>query len=1545
MGSEVSPPSTNTTQEAQRLLKEARIVANPPTKLLHRVRSKLQFSKSDLTFSTLVDYLDNSDVRSLDAVETLLQTLKSQSSVDKFQSVCRRLFVIAAKHGHTEILKHLFVACGAVDLRQVDSLIQDAIFFRHKSSVELLLQVPHTADAVQYALLTTDYMALDKAREITPLLLNSGLPRSVLDYLILKMYASPAEDFHCEVLEMLVTEAARRNSDGDAETAYKSFGLARYFELQKQVKTASVHYPISPHSLEKSAAMDQLNVVHRPIRNVFGDDIITSPRNLVLKLLERHLQDCSTREGFKNQWPLAKIDLLLDWMPLGAEELTEYSRCILLAAKFQQTIVFTRLLHYRVLSVRSLRSLSGLTVVINFEIVTTLLDFLNRGQLSDQVYAEIINDLLSHACKAKLLPQAVQICSRSRIPVPISFVWTHVIAMTCDASTQDVWISDLFKTTEVRQPDLDMLWKYVLSAEKFPTNTARALLRAGYNSEDVASLFLRSVRTGEEISNLSMIIDEWKIPRRGELRDSFHYRTGNPAKDDKHTAMKSQQQFFSTLATALEIGIECQRLDLCQLLLANGAPLVSAQKSLLEKAVLCGPKHSTLAQDKILDLVLRAEITRTDCQSVLDFALLQAVKSYRYQTVAELIDQGASTIAHGYGCWHLMFLSKSEVPLQYILATTRGGAELSRNFVAIFTSFSSDPEAWIPLLSRLHKAGFADRSCYMEVWQILIQHNKLTNQSMEELIKYSGFGQQARDQFLETCWLYGNLSAIQVLIRKGISQTAAETLFRLVLSGCIASTTVMCSANGHALKRPAAEMVYGIMTLLLRIEMPMYILKVALSSIALLRDEPAVLRVPILITLLEKGARFSEDDDFALLHCLFVDDHILAQHVDASQPPMKARQAALQTCFQFPSGRGAPALPHRLRALTRLLYPPASTPLITLTERDVMSATVMFLSPDSHTPVDLIHLFYHWLQNKTSIRIRNAKDVTMVEKELDCIVRDLVGPKDVNSHLVDRALAVLHQVSPAAESNILSDSKYFSHRIFRISQASLSRYLIATSKAGLIDVVEVLLKIGTNPNVLENGKSALFWAATRNKPDTAKVLISAGAGLNDGSLHEATCRQHLAVMQVLLDARRAQACISDLHHNRTPLLAFVHFDHAMSDINKFPKTINILMKSTQITSKTCSEVELAVEAALSNPHAFRLILALLPWLRTCFCFDPLALQAPLSAGPLRYSLLSLINMWEHRYLSPAQSNSLVLQLQQMGFEEMLYTTEGDQPTNAVNVPKAIIAAQEARKRLSAFVTKECCICTERPDNENDIHAGLAPSCAKSHGWKDDYICSDCLRRYLESRMFPHDNEAIRYKFPSTRIPCWSPRCATTELSHSSLKQYADPQIFRTYDFALCQAALREGKSVVNCSRPGCPGAQWYDNNKELDAVKIFFCNICRQNTCMECNDLYEKHDNRPCPASEEARKSERIKQEEKLSKQALRLEKRCPKCRLMYQKYAGCDHIVCGKDSRVDSKLHLSSFSGFPFVSTYTDKSCRRMSLRILRQVFWSLAWRPYQKV
>jgi len=443
------------------------------------------------------------------------------------------------------------------------------------------------------------------------------------------------------------------------------------------------------------------------------------------------------------------------------------------------------------------------------------------------------------------------------------------------------------------------------------------------------------------------------------------------------------------------------------------------------------------------------------------------------------------------------------------------------------------------------------------------------------------------------------------------------------------------------------------------------------------------------------------------------------------------------------------------------------------------------------------------------------------------------------------------------------------------------------------------------------GHSALFLATQNDHIDVVDILVHSGAKVNDGSLHVAMCQQNHAAIAMLLDAGHDPQHTCDLYDGATPLGAFMQTEFSAIASAYFRATLLDLlgfMYNSLGAEMVSSAITSTFENAMSNAEAFHLMNALIGFFDLHDGVAEQLKQAEIVVGRLTYSALSLVQ-WHETHLTDGERQQLVARFEALGVKPVLYAAEGDQPLNATGLPERL-------QQKHAFNTKECAICGDKPENEHQIHAGLTAACSLIHGWNDDIICSECLQMYLQTKMFPHDDEKIKYKFPSTKVFCWAPKCTNTELDHHILGELVDEGVFTIYDHALFQQELNSGSSVFKCAMQDCPGAIWRDED-EKEELKIFLCPVCFENTCLECNDLYEKHDNQPCPAGEQARTDARRKAEEELSEEALKHEKKCPKCNLMYQKYYGCDHIICGKnvyDNRVDSKSPIPTYS-----------SCRRV--------------------
>lgn len=224
---------------------------------------------------------------------------------------------------------------------------------------------------------------------------------------------------------------------------------------------------------------------------------------------------------------------------------------------------------------------------------------------------------------------------------------------------------------------------------------------------------------------------------------------------------------------------------------------------------------------------------------------------------------------------------------------------------------------------------------------------------------------------------------------------------------------------------------------------------------------------------------------------------------------------------------------------------------------------------------------------------------------------------------------------------------------------------------------------------------------------------------------------------------------------------------------------------------------------------------------------------------------------------------------------------------------------ECTESADMVAVKKCSICFEEIHDTDDIHQALAPACSYgAHTTYNEFICTICLKKHLDTQMFPLDQDAFKHKFPSPTVRCWSWHCRQT-IPHHLVQKYTDPEAFSIYDQQLCRRYLQTDESVFKCAFEDCNGAEWAEN-KDCINSNIFRCPVCSRDTCRECNGPYEMHSDRPCPAGENHRNPPRVKLEETRSKIKLKMKHKCPNCPLRYEKISGCDHIVCGGGSSVE---------------------------------------------
>lgn len=217
--------------------------------------------------------------------------------------------------------------------------------------------------------------------------------------------------------------------------------------------------------------------------------------------------------------------------------------------------------------------------------------------------------------------------------------------------------------------------------------------------------------------------------------------------------------------------------------------------------------------------------------------------------------------------------------------------------------------------------------------------------------------------------------------------------------------------------------------------------------------------------------------------------------------------------------------------------------------------------------------------------------------------------------------------------------------------------------------------------------------------------------------------------------------------------------------------------------------------------------------------------------------------------------------------------------------------QPAEARSLVPIVALCSVHGGTVENDVALHANITTACAESHYDRNLQICTPCLHEYLKGKMFPLGEGDIKQRYPATTVRCWAPGCFMP-LTHSDIQQYADSEVFGVYDQALCQRALLKDDQVLQCASSDCRCFTWVDENISTN-LQHFRCPECCRETCLECNDLYERHCGRECPVRKKHH-STKTRLVEFASKMRVARKHKCPKCPMRYEKNGGCDHITCG---------------------------------------------------
>ena len=1205
---------------------------------------------------------------------------------------------------------------------------------------------------------------------------------------------------------------------------------------------------------------------------LFGGDIwFVKASDLAAKLLKRHLEECAQSVTSGEHWPTLTIEFLLSKM--ADISTSEYISCLSIAASSKQWTVFRRLLDRQLPK----ETLGGFILIDVLSLVPEAIEiFLDSFAIScmpGTFFLEVLQNAFDNACNKQGRQAAILLCSKFRRRLRLTGV-LDVLKSVMDMDDVQ-YVYTLLENTIPVAGDLEVLWQHVdpRPGKNDILRKVQMLIQAGATGPKVIATLTDAISHGDK-DLLFSIISTPHAHRSCLIHEYFDYEnliSTSPSQQERINA--SEENFLPVPAKALSIAIQLDKADTCRLLCEAGAPLVYQGQSLVEAAVVS-------KSDTALLTLIESPMSRIDHPFVVNFALLQAVLNDRLELVEDLICRGGSTQAYNHESLKVAARLDESNMLEALLAfgATRDGLYAAFEVIMErFTQPNVNPTLPCEMLRLVHKAGLEDHKCFSQALLSLCRVRSATWGHASILTEYGASVEYENGQCMMEAWRFGNLEIFGQLFSQGVDQSIST---RLLVEACDDYTR---DGKNPSFLPPDGALV--VLAPLLQTEIPQYVRNTTLDRIAKTYGDDAD-NTQILQLMLEKGACFSEDSGEALYRSCNLGQDKVSSLVSRSNPPSRARMLALQHLFRGQGTAGETTGPAsqaseraRRRCLNNIISPESNFDNLTFQDSDIVDLIESMLSLKDHSGVRLMWYFFFVRQGRRLLsRFCPESCRNKLEQVLSSAIQASRGMKQ--DHSVKYVLRVMQN------HGLLSSAPTANCTGFALNTESLNRLLLLSLQRGRFALVSTLLAAGADASAVDDtGRSALCWAALGDHIQAVNDLIVKKARVDDGSLHIAACQQNHEVMQSLLDAGHDPNHLSSLHDGATPLIAFVRFQHSQTASEKFEKTLAILLKDVDACATIWSIPPNPLRLAFKSRSPYHMLHALFRHVPPADIRNPL-----IRRRRFRYSLLSVVEEWGGIDLTPDQQRQLAVQLEGLKFRRIFYAVEGDHPHGAVGIPDHLLGDEETRNRRKAYNSKECSVCGGIADRESGIHARLAPDCAANHGWNDYIICTDCLRQYLESKMFPGGDD----KFPSANITCWAPDCQVV-LTHPVIRHYADPERFSTYDEALCQQYLQDGQTTAKCATVECLGAIWFDAANPT--FTVFKCATCHDITCILCNQLYKKHDNQPCPAGEEAKANERRKREDEASEAAISREKKCPKCHLAYQRRSGCDHITCGKDT------------------------------------------------
>ncbi|OAL39044.1 hypothetical protein AYO20_01795 [Fonsecaea nubica] len=978
------------------------------------------------------------------------------------------------------------------------------------------------------------------------------------------------------------------------------------------------------------------------------------------------------------------------------------------------------------------------------------------------------------------------------------------------------YVSTLIGATSFSKDDLEVLWKRVSHHDQKDDYLAFVDVLLKAGADGVS--VGDALIAAVERNNeplVVLILAQWQANRSLQYREEFDYNERRPAPSTPD--LGHNIQYFSALAHALTIAVA----------VAKGS------------------------YTALVEMIISSE-TRPDFNGVVNFALVQVVVHNRGTWVQSLVQLGGSIEA--YDCECLKFAARSDHPVCQILQGR-------------LAAYQGDLDTICAMFKQLHETGFQEKAWYDEALFSLLALQSANLDHVKVLLDCGASVEYRDGAGMIRLWREGNVQLFPDLVGHCSRQSVRTKLFTEAWG------EYLQQEQNHP--EEAANMLL-VLGALLETDIPQGARDMALDAIARVCHDK-VNSIGIIQLLLEKGARFIDGAGLSLYQVCRFDHPPVTSLVYHSRPHIRTRLLALHHLFRN-QGLGSSIVTRRTgqepnpsdqACIYNINFPASTAQNLDLETSDVVNLMGSILNPKVRTTgTSLMFTFFFMLGGLHVFSTQSCSDHNRDDVEQLFVAAISNSEVKEMDDRIEFLLRVMQIEAPA-----LADATAGASNL-TLKQSSLDKLLLLSLQNKKFSLASTLLDAGADPNTRdEDERSALFLATLEKSLDTMRDLIGNGAEEDDGSLHVSTCWQHHEAMQLLLEAGHEPGYCSEHYFGATPLEAFLRFSHSGAAHEHFETTLAVLLCEAEVPTSFWATEPNLMSLALMGPWPYKMFSALLCYLPPGLVELPLIRQ-----DRFMFSLLSFVERGEDIELSDLERVELSIVLETSGFERTFYAAEGDQPEDAFNVPEHL-EIPEVRARRRAWRGKDCAVCGDKAPDANRIHAALSPPCEEKHGWENDIICTDCLRGYLESQMFPQGGD----KFPSAKVKCWATNCSKT-LDHSVIQSLAQSERFTIYDAALAQMLLNDGENMAKCAKPKCIGATWLgDEDKN---TTIFACDVCDE----------------PCPQGDEARGIERRREEEAATAALLAQGKKCPKCRLPFERIEGCDHIVCGRDAHSSAR-------------------------------------------